>query len=174
MAFDLGGILQQYLGGVAGQGSPDAADHYAQVAQSAPPDALSHGLAAAFQSNQTPPFAEMVAQLFSHGTPQQQAGMVTQLLASLGPAALAMLANSGALKGLATAGGAPPSSVAPDRASEMTPDQVKAIAEHAQQVDSGIVEKMSGFYAQHPGLVKTLGGAVLTIALAKIADRMKT
>jgi hypothetical protein len=29
---------------------------------------------------------------------------------------------------------------------------------------------MSDFYAQHSGLVKTLGGAALTIALAKMAD----
>ena len=31
-------------------------------------------------------------------------------------------------------------------------------------------DKMSGFYAQHPGLVKTLGSAALSIALAKMAQ----
>lgn len=174
MAFDLNRILQQYLGGAAGDDAAGAADHYEQVAQSTPPDVLSHGLAAAFQSEQTLPFAEMVAHLFSQGTPQQQAGMLTQLLGSLGPAALAALSNTGALRGLAGQGTSPDTGgLAPDQIGQVTPDQVRAIAEHAQQTSPGIVDKMSGFYADHPSLVKTLGGAALTIALAKIADRMK-
>ena len=44
------------------------------------------------------------------------------------------------------------------------------IATHAEQHSPGIIDKMSGFYAQHPGLIKTLGGAALTIALAKMAE----
>lgn len=174
MAFDLGNMLRQYLGGVTGKGTAEVSDHFEQVAQTASPDVLSHGLAAAFQSEQTPPFAEMVAHLFSQGTPQQQAGMLTQLLGSLGPAALAALNNSGALKGLTAQGVSPgATSLTPDQASQVTPDQVKAIAEHAQQSSPGIVDKMSGFFAEHAGLVKTLGGTALAIALAKIAERMK-
>jgi hypothetical protein len=33
---------------------------------------------------------------------------------------------------------------------------------------------MGGFYAQHPALVQTIGTAALTIALAKIANSMRS
>jgi hypothetical protein len=35
------------------------------------------------------------------------------------------------------------------------------------------VDKASAFYAQHTTLVKTLGGAALSIALAKVAEWQK-
>ena len=55
------------------------------------------------KSDQTPPFAQMVAQMFGQANSQQQAGMLNQLLASLGPGALAALASG------AVGGGAGPS-----------------------------------------------------------------
>lgn len=175
MAFNLGGLLQQYLPGVAGLAEGQVADHFHQVAESAPSDVVSQGIATAFHSDQTPPFGDMVAQLFSQGNPQQQAGMLSQLLGSLGPAAIAALTRSGALAGLTAQGGNPASGVVtPNQVSEVTPEQVKAIASHAEQHSPGIIDKMSGFYAEHPGLVKTLGGAALTIAMAKIAEAMKS
>ena len=175
MAFDLAGLLEQYLGSGGGQVADNAADHFHQVAQNVSPDVLSHGLAAAFKSDQTPPFGEMVAQLFAQGNPQQQAGMLTQLLGSLGPAALAALTNSGVLAGLQAQGGSPGSgAITAEQVSQVTLEQVQAIASHAEQHSPGIIDKMSGFYAEHPGLVKTLGGAALSIALAKIAERRKS
>ena len=47
---------------------------------------------------------------------------------------------------------------------------MQAIATHAEQHSPGIIDKLSGFYAQHPGLIKTLGSAALSIALAKMAQ----
>ena len=61
--------------------------HYDQVAQQAGPDMLGSGLAEAFRSDQTPPMGDMVSQLFGQSSGQQQAGMLNQILASLGPAA---------------------------------------------------------------------------------------
>ena len=58
----------------------------------------------------------------------------------------------------------------PAQASQLTPDQVQQIATHAQQHNPGIIDAMSDFYAQHAGVVKTLGGAALSIALAKMAQ----
>ena len=98
MAFDLSGLLQQYLGG-SRQVPENAADHFQQVAQAASPRMVSQGLAEAFRSDQTPPFAQMVAQLFSQANPQQQAGMLNQLLSSLSPAALAANARPPAFGG---------------------------------------------------------------------------
>lgn len=177
MAFDLGGLLQQYLGAGAGQAAANAPDHFHQVAQAAPPDAVSHGLAEAFRSDQTPPFGQMVSQLFAQGTPEQKAGMLQQLLGSLNPAALAALGGTGALGSLlsVSAGtGVAPAAISPQQASQLTPAQVEQIAAHAEKQNPSIIDTMSNFYAQHSGLVKTLGSAALTIALAKIANRMKT
>lgn len=172
MAFDLNSLLQQYMGGGSPTPSPDAADHYQQVAQNAPPDVVSGGLADAFRSDQTPPFADMVSKMFGQASPDQKAGMLNQLISGLGPGVLASILGSGALGGLAGAmsGG---SRIAPQDASKLTPDQVQQIAQHAEQRNPSIIDKMGDFYAQHPGLVKTLGSAALTIALAKIATSMR-
>ena len=67
MAFDLGSLLQQYVGGAAP--TANVQEHFDQVAQNAPPEAVSDGLAAAFHSDSTPPFGQMVGQLFGAGDP---------------------------------------------------------------------------------------------------------
>ncbi len=173
MAIDLGGLLQQYLGAAVACPAGDAADHFHQVAQSAPPEVVSQGLAEAFRSDRTPPFGQMVGQLFAQGTPDQQAGMLKQLLGSLGPGALTALAGSGALGALAAGSSVAPAAISPQQASQLTPAQVEQIASHAEQQNPGVIDAMSNFYAQHSTLVKTLGSAALAIALAKIANRMK-
>ena len=61
----------------------------------------------------------------------------------------------------------------PEQASQVTPDQVREIATRAEQHDSGVLDKIGGFYAQHPQLVKTLGSAAVAIALAGVANRMR-
>ena len=174
MAFDLGGLLQQYIGGAANP-AQDTTDHFHQVAQSASPDLLSTGLAAMFRSDQTPAFGQMAGQLFGQANASQQAGMLTQLLAGMGPGVLSSLLNGAGGAGLAgilgqlTQGGS--ATVSPGAAASLTPDQVQVIADHAEQHSPGIIDAMSNFYAQHPGLVKTLGSAALSIALAKMAER---
>ena len=175
MAFDLGGLLQQYLGGAANP-AQDTTDHFHQAAQSASPDLLSTGLAAMFRSDQTPAFGQMAGQLFGQANSSQQAGMLNQLIAGMGPGVLSSLLNGAGGAGLAgilgqlTQGGAAPQ-VTPGAAASLTPDQVQVIADHAEQHSPGIIDAMSNFYAQHPGLVKTLGSAALSIALAKMAER---
>ena len=173
MAFDLGNILSQFVGGSA---TPAQAEtHFDQAAQAAPTSVLSSGLAAMFRSDATPPFGQMAGQLFGQANPNQQAGMLNSMIASMGPAVLGSLLNRGGaagglggLLGQLTGGGTP--QVTPAQASQLTPDQVQVIADHAQQNDPGIVDRMSDFYAQHPTLVKTVGGAALSIVLAKMAE----
>ncbi|HKW79709.1 MAG TPA: hypothetical protein VJQ49_01755 [Casimicrobiaceae bacterium] len=171
MAFDLSSLLQQYIGGAAP--SDAAAQHYDQVAQAAPPSVVGQGVADAMRSDQTPPFADMVSKMFGQASPDQKAAMLNQLISGLSPGVLSSILGSGALGGLAGAvsGGG---SIAPQDASKVSPDQVQQIAQHAEQKNPGIIDKMGSFYAQHPGLVKTLGSAVLAIALAKIANNMKS
>ncbi len=174
MAFDLGGLLQQYLGGAgSNSNAAQAEDHFHQVAQSAPGRLLTDGLSAAFRSDQTPPFGQMVGQLFGNGNSQQQSGMMSTLLASLTPAAIAALTSSGALSNLMGSSGTVATSPTPEQLKSLTPDQVAQIATHAEQHSPGVVDQMSSFYAQHTGLIKTLGGAALAIAMAKMANGMK-
>jgi hypothetical protein len=173
MALNLGGLLQQYLGRGGDQAPADATDHYEQVAQNASPELVSQGLSEAFRSDQTPPFSQMVGQMFGQANPQQQAGMLNQLLSNLGPGALAAITSSGALGSLGSVLGSG-NTISPQQVSQLSPDQVQQIAEHAQRHSPGVVDQMSDFFAKHSGLVKTLGGAALTIALAKIANSMKS
>jgi hypothetical protein len=174
MGFDLGGLLQQYLGGSAASAG-SAEDHFGQAAQSASPDLLSAGLSAMFRSDQTPAFGQMAGQLFGQASGSQQAGMLNQLINSMAPNVLSSLLNGaggaglGAILGQFTQGGT--AAITPAQASQLSPEQVQVIASHAEKHDPGIVDAMSGFYAQHAGLIKTLGSAALTIALAKMAER---
>lgn len=174
MNIDLGGLLQQVLG----SGTQDVPDQFHQAAQAAPADLLSQGLSAMFRSDQTPAFGQMVGQLFGQGNADQQAGMLTQLIAGMGPGVLASLAGSaggsglGAILGRLAEGGS--RAVPPDVAAQLSAEQLQQIADHAEQHCPGIVDRMSAFYAEHPGLVKTLGSAALSIALAEMAGRQRT
>ena len=171
MAFDLGGLLQQYLGVPAGQSAPDAEKHFDQVAQHATTEDVSRGISEALRSDRTPPLGQIVSQIFSQANPQQQAGMLNQILGSLNPGALSSL--GGVLGGLAKTAGGGHVQISPQQASEISPQQVQDIAHHAEQHAPGVFDRLGEFYAQHPQLVKTLGSAALTIALAKIAQRTR-
>jgi hypothetical protein len=57
------------------------------------------------------------------------------------------------------------------QASAVSSDAVAALAGRVHAASSGSIETMSAFYAQHPTLVKTLGGAALVIAMRTIAER---
>jgi hypothetical protein len=185
MPIDLGTLLSQFVNTTGDAKSQPTADeatgHFEQAAQSASPDLLSQGLAAMFRSDDTPPFAQTVGQLFGQASPNQQAGILNQLLSSVGPTVLASLLG-GAAGGTAGGGlasilgqaaprdGSAPTPITPEQASALTPDQVTQIASHAEQQNPDIVEQMSAFYAEHAGLIKTLGGAALTVVLAKMAE----
>ncbi|WP_229425512.1 hypothetical protein [Massilia sp. Se16.2.3] len=50
---------------------------------------------------------------------------------------------------------------------------MQQIAEKAEQENPGVVERMGDFYAEHPNVVKALGGAALAIALGHMAQGMR-
>ncbi|HEV2912802.1 MAG TPA: hypothetical protein VGX92_05740 [Pyrinomonadaceae bacterium] len=169
----LSGILQQYSGAQAGQAPGTVDEDFDQLAQAAPQSALADGLAEAFRSNQTPAFGQMVAQLFSNANGQQRAGILNTLISALGPTIAARLFSQGGLSGLAGLLGSGQSELTPEQASQVPPEAVREIAEHAESKDPSIIDRASNFYAEHPTLVKTLGAAALTIALAKLAERQQ-
>jgi hypothetical protein len=168
MAFDLGNLLQQYLGGTQNAGSTEVAEHFDQVSQSASTEAVGSGVAEALRSDQTPPFGQMVGQLFGNASSEQRAGMLNQLVQGLNPAILGSL--GGVLGGLLGTGQGVPT-ITPAQADQIAPSQVEQIAEHAQTQDAGIIDRMGSFYAAHPTLVKTLGSAALAIVMSKMASR---
>ena len=169
---DIGRILGQYASGNAGRANPQVEQDFDEVASNAPREDLSDGMREAFRSNQTPPFGNMVAQMFSQGDAGQRSGMVNQLLGALGPGAVSSILGSGALGGLLNrAGGQQQMQLSPEEAQRLSPEQVQELADRAEKENPGIIDHMSNFYAQNPGLVKALGGAALAIALGKMAQR---
>jgi len=146
------GVLAQYTAGAAGG---NVENDFHQVAQSADAGALASGIAAVMHSDQTPPFAQIVSQLFANGSSDQQSAMLKALVGAA-PADLqgqltSMLAGA--------QGGQAPSS-----------DVIASVAKKVEQSNPGAIDMMSSFYAQHPTLVKTLGSAAMMIAMRKIAE----
>ena len=169
-------ILQHYANPGATGDANAAPGHFDEVARSAPAEAVGNGVAEAFRSDSTPPFGQMVAQLFGQSNPQQRAGLLNQLLASVGPGVLASLGGGALAKmlGQGNSAGAAPVQVSPAQAQQLTPVQVDQLATQAHKHDPGVIDKVGGFYSAHPELVKTLGSAALAIALASIAGRMRS
>ena len=159
---NLTGMLSQYASGAPPAG--DAGAHFEQVAQSVDSGTIAQGIAAALRSDQTPPFAQLASQLFASGNGDQKMAMINTLLSSASPEQRAQL--SALIPGL---GGA--ASVTNAQAAAVTPAALQTLAQHVEQHDSGIVDKMSALYAAHPTLVKTLGSAAMMIAMRKIAER---
>jgi hypothetical protein len=80
---DVKGMLTQYAAGSMPSG--DAGAHFQQVTQSVDSGTLAQGIAAAMRSDQTPPFAQLVSQLFASGSGDQKMAMLSTLLSSVPP-----------------------------------------------------------------------------------------
>lgn len=137
------------------------------MTQQVPQTALSEGIAQAFRSQQTPPFAQMIAGLFAQSSGEQRAGILNRLLSALGPSLGAGVAGlPGELGSLLGSG-----SVNPQQAQSVPPAAVQQLAERAQQQQPSIVDEASRFYAQHPALVQTLGAGALTLIMSHLSTR---
>ncbi len=158
----LGGLIDRYASGSGGTAPAreDVHQDFQQAAQAAPKEAVASGISQAFRSDQTPPFAEMVAHLFGNSDGNQRAGLLNQLLGSLGPGAAGSLPGLESLAGLLSG-----ASITPQQANQVSPDQVREIASHAERRNPSVVDEVSSFYAQHPQAVKAMGGLALAIAL---------
>ncbi|HEV7574772.1 MAG TPA: hypothetical protein VGO85_01900 [Caldimonas sp.] len=164
-------ILQQYAD-PARAPTHQVEQHFDQVAQQSSPQDLGKGVAAAFRSDATPPFGQMIGDLFGRSDPQQRAGILNQIIQSVGAGGLASVAGGvlgrvlGGASGGASGGVAP--TITPEQASQVSPADAGAIAAHAETKDPSIMDRAGAFYAQHPQLVKGLGAAALAIALGRM------
>jgi hypothetical protein len=170
-------LLQQYAeGGNAAPGQERAEQDFESVARNATPSHLAQGLTQAFNSDKTPPFAEMVANLFNQSNPQQRAGLLNQLLGSAGSGGLGALLQGGPGSVLQSGLGSllqgrSEGQISEEDAERIDPGQVKQVAERAQQANPSIVEMVSRFYAQHPTLVKSLGAGALALIMGHMYEK---
>ena len=71
---------------------PDSVDDdFDRFSNTAPSSQLSEGLAEAFRSDQTPPFASMLSHLFGRSPAIQKSSVLNTLIATLGPALVSQL-----------------------------------------------------------------------------------
>jgi len=166
----LGGLLQQYAG--AGQPTQTTEDDFDRAAQLAPRDALSGGLSEAFRSQQTPPFPNMLGQMFGNSNGTQRANILNTLLSVAGPALLSSILQRGGgmgnLAGMLQGG-----QITPQQAEQIPPQAVEEIAREAEQRDPSVIDRVSDFYSEHPTLIKTLGAAALAVAMSGMTKQKR-
>lgn len=200
---DFGRILDQYSDPSAQANQPQVEQDFDHIAQHAEPEMLEQGLSHAFRSDQTPPFGNMVGQMFGQADAGQRAGMLNQLIGALGPAVIGSLLGGraggvggmggmggmgngglgglGGLLGGLLGGGAGVGNAgmqqmpqfSPQDVEQLSPEEVQELATQAEQQNPGIIDQMSRYYAQNPQLFKALGGAALAVALGQIAQRRR-
>lgn len=167
---EVANVLQNYSQSGTPASEDAVGDHFHQVAQAAPTSELASGLSAMFHSDKTPPFPQMIGQLFSNSNGTQRASLLNALLS--GGAASGILSQLSQTAGLSLpAGLGSTAPVTPQVAEKVTPEMAQQAAAQAAQHDPSIVDRISEIYAQHPTLVRTLGAAAMSIALSHLARR---
>jgi hypothetical protein len=169
----LGGLLQQYSDPSKQREPQQAENDFDQVATQAPRDMLSQGLAAAFRSDNTAPFPQLVGQLFRNSNGPMRSNLLNSIVSIVGPDVLSrILARTGA-SNLPNETGVYDRQLTTEDADRIPPEAVEELADQAQQKDPGIVDRVSDFYAEHPTLVKSLGAAVLGIAMSHLSKQKR-
>ena len=168
---NLEGLIQQAMSGNASTADTHAA--YDHVVGSAPQGSLTDAISHTFRSDQTPAFEQMISGLFAQSSPEQKAGLLNQLLRSLGPAAAQALASAGGMAALTNLLKGGSGSVTPQQAAQVPPQAVEVLAQDAARKDPSIMDKAAGFYSQHPDLVKGIGVAALGLLMSRISAGRK-
>jgi len=157
---------------------PHVFEDFDRVAREVDPDDLSHGLEDAFQSDATPPFEQMVGQLYEQSDDDTRAGLLNEILGSLGGGQQRGGGLGGALAGgvlgsiLARMGQGNPR-ISPREAHEVPAREIEFAAREAAQRNPGVVQRVSRFYARNPQLVRVLGQAALGILMSGLARRRR-
>jgi hypothetical protein len=163
----LAGVLKNYLQPGAAP-NPQADAHFDQVASAVPAGTLASGITAAFESKETPPFSQMLAQLFSNSDPTQRAALLNTLLNAIPAEQRGALMSALGLPPAAASSATPPT-ITPAQAQAASPAAVQQAAGAAAAQDPSIMGQLGSFYAQHPTLVKSLGSLAMIVAMRKIA-----
>ena len=163
----LGGLVRQYTDS-SQERDPNRAEHdFDQVAASAPRDMLSQGLAAAFRSDQTAPFPQILGQLFRNSDGPMRLSLLNSVIGIVGPDVLSRVLSRTGEPGLANEA-AYNRPLTEDDAGRIPPEAVEELAGEAQQRDPGIVDRVSDFFAENPAMVKSLGAGLLGVAMSHL------
>lgn len=127
------------------QPHPEVLEDFDRVSRELPPETLGAGLEDAFRSDATPPFEQMVGQLYHRSPPEVRAGLLGEIFGSLR--------------------GKDPR--------EVHSAEVEQAAREEAQKNPSVIERVSRFYANHPQLVQTLGQAAVAIAMNGMARRRR-
>jgi len=161
----IGGLVGKYTGGQGGNHA-DAENDFDQVAQNAPRDMLSGGIANALRSDETPGIGQIVSQVFGRASGDQKAGILNAIMSAAGPAIVKQVLDQVGLGNLAGMFGG--GRVSPREAEQVPPDAAGQIAERAQQENPNVVDHLSGFLSGNPGLMKSLGGGALGAVMSRM------
>lgn len=164
---DLVDIFEQYRNTSVANPPQNVQQDYEQASQAVPSSHLADALKEAFRSKETPPFGQMLSNLFAHSTPDQRAGILSRLLNAAGPAAL----SSGALGSLAGMLRGGSATVTPEQAKQVSPEAVQQLAEHAEKQNPSVIDQAGQFYSQHPKLVQALGAGSLALIMSHLSKR---
>jgi len=149
MSPDITDLLEPYRRGMAGR-LDEALDHFDEVVRRAPLDLLRKGFAGMLQSDGIP-FDHVMARLCAAADVAQKDSLLRRIAGALPPGH-----HAGRLD---TPCGSP-----------LPLDLVElAQGEHGP----GVINALSTFLAEHPGLARTLGAASLAAALTRMADRRR-
>jgi len=164
---DLIGILGQYRNASVANPPQSVQEDYQRTAEAVPSSHLADALGEAFRSGETPPFGQMLSNLFASSNPDQRAGILNQLLSAVGPGTLGSVAL-GSLAGLLRGGN---TRVSPEQAKQVSPETIQKLAEHAEKQNPSVIDQASQFYAQHPKLVQALGAGSLALIMSHLSKR---
>jgi hypothetical protein len=169
----LGGLLQRYNDPSQEREPQEAERDFDQVATQAPRDMLSQGLSAAFRSDNTAPFPQLVGQLFRNSDGPMRSNLLNSMVGILGPEVLSRVLGRTGGRDLPSESGVYNRELTPEDAERVPPEAVEELADQAQQKDPGVIDRISDFYAEHPTLVKSLGAGVLGIAMSHLSKQKR-
>ena len=147
----LGGVLNNVMSGNLNQQQLNS--HYDQIASAVPPQTLGAAIGPALQALGVGGAQQGIANSAQQMTPGQRGGLMQQLLGGLGSSGVnvgSVLSQLGINQSVA------------NNPQSATPEEVAALASHAQANNPGVFQDAMSFYSQHPTLVKALGAAAIT------------
>ena len=159
------------------QPPPHVLDDFDQVASSVSPDDLAPGLEDAFNDDDTPPFEQMVGQLYERSDDDTRAGLLNEIINSLGGGqALATGAAGGLFGGILgdlIRRRQGREAISARDMHNVPASEVERAAAQVRRSNPSIVETVSRFYARHPRLVQGLGQAAISILMSGMARRRR-
>jgi hypothetical protein len=148
--------------------APLVFEDFDRVSREADADEIGGGLADALNSEATPPAEQMVGHLYERSDPATRAGLLNEILGSIGSGTLAGGALGGLLRRLGQG-----TTISPQDARDIPVQDVEAATAEAARRNPGVIESIGRYYARHPQLVQTLGQAALSILMAGMARRRR-